>query len=748
MIGVKIPPDENLRLVKGEGKYVDDMKINNTLYLGIVRSPYPRALIKSVDISDASRISKLVITSKDLTTPIFKSMFMPAAVLPEAKMARMPILAINRVNFVGQPVAAVVCEDQYLLQDALELVSVDYEPLEPVLDPMKAMTDKASVIHPELDSNVCLYKIIGGNVDEIFDKAEVVLEDFLEVHRVAPAPMEPRATLAVYNDDTLTIYASSQGVFIFKQYLLENLAFPENRVRVVQTDVGGAFGSKTPPYPEHLLTAYASIILGRPVKWVETRRDNLTASNHSRDIRAKVSVAANKDGTVQGIKASIITDIGAYAFFVNTLFGIFTAQQVTGPYQIKAAQVDVTAVYTNKTPTGPYRGFSRPEAAFIYERAMDMLADELRLDPIEIRRINLVPLEKMPYKTPLGLELDPEDYHSILNKALALFNYEEIKKEVEVEKKKGRLIGVGVANYIELGRASFGRGEAGYAKLDRDGKIYILTGAGPHGQGLATVLRQIMAWEMEIPLEKTRFLTPDSNLMKTGVGTFGSRSTVISGEAVILAARALKQLVLEHASKLLEVPQSQLRYSKGYVVNLNNPSNSISLEQIAEVAGPLEAHVFAEGRDIFSYGVHIAVVEVDKESGAVKLLKYFCADDAGRVVNPLLAEGQIIGSVAQAIGQVFYEEMSYSEDGQPLNVTISDAGLPSSLEVGTAIESILFEYPSSYSHGARGIGEAGAIAGLPTLVRAVEDAVGKRIRSTNLKTEKIWTILNNGYRHG
>ncbi|MEM2484520.1 MAG: xanthine dehydrogenase family protein molybdopterin-binding subunit [Candidatus Caldarchaeum sp.] len=740
MIGERIPPEENLRHVTGRGVYVDDVRVSGAVYLGVVRSPYPRALIKNVDVSDASKMSKLVILQSDLKTAL-KTLLLPAMGPPDVKMAKMPILASDSVNFVGQPVAAVVCDDLYKLHDAMDLVSVDYERLEPVVNPKKALDGGAPVIHPDIGSNVCVYRELGGNTAEAFSKADVVLEDEYEIHRVAPAPMEPRAALAVYENGKLTMHVCSQGVFVFKQLLLENLPLPENCVRVVQGDVGGAFGSKTPPYPEHLLIAYAAMKLGKPVKWVETRRENLMASVHSRDLRARVAIAADKSGRMMGIRANITTDVGAYAFFVNPLFGIFTGQQVTGPYDIKAAHVKVTAVYTNKTPTGPYRGFSRPESAFIYERAADMLADELGLDPAEVRLRNLVKLENMPYKTPLGIELDPEDYRDIMARALALFNYDQLKMELEAERKKGRIVGMGLANYIELNRASFGRGESALARLEHDGTVSIMTGAGPHGQGLATILRQMAAWELGIRLENTRFLQPDSELMKAGVGTFGSRSTVISGEAVITAAKRLKQLIIESASSLLDILQSQLTYSGGQVTIADNPSTAVDLKYIAERAGPLEAEVFVEGKDIFSYGVHMAVVEVDAESGAVKLLKYACADDAGRVVNPLLAEAQVIGGVAQAVGQVFYEQILYDEEAQPQTLTLFDLGVPTALETAK-VESTLFEYPSRYSHGARGVGEAGTIGGLATLVRAVENAIGRRVRTTNLKTERTWRMTN------
>jgi carbon-monoxide dehydrogenase large subunit len=742
MIGVPTPPEENIRLVMGRGEYADDVKMEGVLYLGVVRSPYAHARVAQVDMGDAAKISRLTILPQDLQTTL-KSMYMPAVGSPDVKMARMPILAIEKVNFVGQPVAALVCDDPYTLQDALELVSVDYEPLKPVLDPRKALENNAPLIHPDIGSNICIHRVFGGDVTRVFEDSEVVLEDEYEIHRVAPIPMEPRATLAVYENGRLTIHVASQGVFIFKQYLLENLLLPEDRVRVVQFDVGGAFGSKTPPYPEHLLAVHAAMKLGRPVKWVESRRENLTASSHSRDIRGTVSVAAEKNGRIRGIKATIIADIGAYAFFVNPLFGVFTAQQITGPYDIRVAYVDVKAVYTNKTPTGPYRGFSRPEAAFIYERAVDMLSDQLGLDPAEVRGRNLVRFEDMPYKTPLGLELDPEDYHDIMNRALDIFNYRKVKAELEAERRKGRMIGLGLANYFELNRAGFGGGESALARLEKDGTVSISTGAGPHGQGLATILRQMAAWELGVAVDRIRFLDPNSDLMKTGVGTFGSRSTVISGEAVISAARQLKQLILEHASSIMGVPLSKITYSEGCIMVADDPTpGGIDLMRVAEMARPLEVQVFVQGKDIFSYGVHFAVVEVDKESGAVRLLKYMCVDDAGRIINPLLAEGQVIGGVAQAIGQIFHEEIYYDANGQPQTVTISDAGLPTALDIGP-VESILLEYPSQYSHGARGIGEAGTIAGLPTLVRAVEKAIGRRVRSTNLKSERIWRMVNN-----
>lgn len=733
--GRPIPPKENRRLVIGKGLYVDDVKMKDCLYLGVVRSPYSRGLIKSVDIADAMKKAVDVLTLQNVTKYL-KNVFLPAAGFPNVRKALMPVLANDRVNFVGQPVVAVLSDDPYKVADLLELVNVDYEPLEPVLSVEEALSEDAPIIHPEIGSNVCVSGSVGGDVEEVFRSADHVVQDKLYIHRVAHAAMEPRGGVAYLFNGKLHMHVSAQGALAFKQHLLENLNLSPEDVRVVQTDVGGGFGSKTPPYPEHVLIAVAALKWGRPVKWVESRRENLTSAMQGRDMWAEVALASTSDGTILGLKAKITADIGAYAFSVNPIYSYFTAQQLTGPYKIKAAHAVFQCVYTNKTPTGPYRGFSRPESCFIYERAVDLLADELKMDPVELRIKNLVRLSEMPFKSPLGIELDREDYVGIMNEALAFFNYDTTKKKVEEERRKGKLIGLGVCNYVELVSAALGGGESAFIKIDENGKILFTAGIGPQGQSLATTLSQLVADEMDVDIDDVEFLGSDSSFLSRGMATVGSRSIVIGGEAVIQAARKLKEILSEHASTMLNTPPEELKYVKGRWIAQDGSNKSVSLKDIVSKTGPIQLEVFVQGRDIFSYGVHMAIVEVDPETGLVSLLDYRCVDDAGRVVNPLVAEAQIVGGVAQAIGQVLYEAFYYDENGQPQTVSLADLGIPTAVEIRKII-SKFSEYPSMYSHSARGIGEAGTVGGISTLVRAVENAVGTRLSTTNLNPQHV-----------
>jgi len=739
-VGRPVAPIEDFVLVKGEGLYVDDVRAGDVLCLGVVRSPYAHARIKSLDFYDAIRRGAFVILPRDLELS-FRVKSLPAVGYDGARIVGLPPLASGKVNFVGQPVVGVVAGDRYSTEDLAELVTVDYEPLEPVVDPMKAVSGDAPVIHEEIGTNVCLSKVLrGGNVEEAFSSADVVVEDELKVHRVIPNPMEPRGIIVSYDGNRFTVWVSSQGVHRLKRSLCETLGIPESSIRVVQSEVGGAFGTKSPVYPEYVLALYAAMVLKRPVKWIETRRENILATHHGRDVYAKISLAAKRDGKVLGVRASIMVDLGAYNFFINTAIGPFIAQQITGPYDIGAAEVEVRSVFTNKTPLGPYRGAGRPEAAFLHERMMDLLAEELGMDPLDLRARNLVKLDKMPYTTPLGLTLDREDYVSILEKARKHFRYDEVKQMVSSEREKGRRVGMGAALFLDLNRAVLG--ESALVRLSKDGKIHLVTGSASQGQGLRTIYAQLAADELGVEIGDIVFISPDSDAMWDGVGTFGSRSAVIGGAAVIQAAKMLKNKILERAAEFLGSNPEELEIVDGMVKNKTDASRHVSLKRLAEIfEDNLEAYLFQKGDDIFSFGVHMALVEVDVESGTVKVLRYETVDDVGVAINPLIVETQIAGGVMQGIAQLFYEEAPYGQDGQLLVGSIGDAGVPSSVE-SAEIRSLIVEYPSNYPHGARGVGEAGTIGALPTLARAVENAVGKRVRTTSLKPENIWVLSN------
>jgi len=736
-VGKPIKAAEFLRLIKGEGTYIDDIRKDSPLFLKVIRSPYAHARIKDIDFSAVSDKSLLLVTSK-LVSDKFSGAMLPALQIPQAKNVKMPTLATDKVNFVGQPVAAVVARDRYEAEDLLELVSVDYDPLGPIVDPDQAMSPNSSVIHESIGTNIGLdTKLSGGDIHSAFSSADIVVEDTLRCHRISPNPIETRGIIAQWDGTAFNVWVSCQGVFQLRQSLREALGVSDNQLRVYQPDVGGAFGAKSPAYPEYVLACYASMALQRPIKWIETRSEHLIATYHGRSASAQISLAAKRDGTILGIKGTVIADLGAYSYVINPRYSSFIAQQLTGPYRTPAAEFRVLNVFTNKVPTGPYRGAGRPEAAFFYERMMDLLSDELKIDPLEIRARNLVRISEMPYKTPLGLNLDPEDYHLILSKAGSIFDYPKLRYDIEKERRNGKSVGLGLSTYIEQNNTMFG--ESATARLREGGIIEVATGLGPHGQGHQTILSQLVSDEFGIEPDKVLITFGSTESLARGVGTYGSRSAVIGGAAAIQASRELKLKMLQECSKLVNIPQSDLKIEGGIIVTASGRTIQ-TLSELAEKNPNLESAAFAEGTNIISFGVHIVKAEVDRETGKAVISKYMALDDAGRVINPLLTEPQVVGGVMQALGEVLYEEIVYAADGQPLVGSIGDAGVPTAVE-GIDVQSVLFEYPSKYPHGARGVGEAGSIGGLPAIVSAIDKAMGQRMNSTMAKPENLFEIM-------
>ncbi len=738
--GKPITPGESIKYIIGEGKYVDDIKSDNMLYMAVHRSPYPRAAIKRIDCDGILRHAYLVLLPGDQET-LLKGVTMPATFDHKgiSNIVRMPILPSNGVvNFEGQPVAAVIAASRYEAYDLVEAISVEYEKLEPVMTIDDALKGDI-VIHEGLQSNISVDVIYrNGDVDKAFSAADMLVEDELNIHRTFPNPIETRGVVAEWNGGKLHIWASNQGPFRLRDQLAGALGLPREKVIVHYVDVGGAFGVKSFLYPEYVLACFAAMVLKRPVKWVETRSEHLKGTVQAREVRAKLSLAVRKDGKVLALKGTVIADIGAYNIFINANYAPFIAQQLTGPYDIPIGEVRALAVFTNKTPAGPYRGAGRPEAAFFYERMMDLVADELGLDPIEVRMRNLITLEKMPYKNPFGLTLDREDYTTIMLEVLKRSNYESLKSIVEESRQKGNLVGLGVANYVELNRTILGEGAL--VRLGRDGKIYVTSGSGPHGQFHQTVFRQLVADVLDIDIESVVYVNPDSELLPAGVGTFGSRSAVIGGEAVVRAAIKLKNEMLARATKLTGIPAEELALKDGWIIRKNGerviPVRELSREE------EISAFEFVKGQDIFSYGVHIAVVELDRETYKLKRVQYFAIDDTGRTINPLIAESQIVGGVAQGISHVLYESVRYGDGGALVVGSILEAGVAAADDLPLDIESELYEYPSSYTHGARGIGEAGTIGSLPCIVSAIEDAIGVRLRSAMLAPDLLWAVVN------
>ena len=733
-VGKSIKARESLIYLKGIGKFIDDLNPPGTLFMRVIRSPYANAEIKHLDLLEAKKRCSLVISSEDIKTA-FEN-WVPVNAYPGSKSVRLPVLAEKEVKFVGQPVVAIITKDRYSAEDIDDLVSVDYEPLTPITNPIDALKPGSAIVHEQLGTNTCVNTTLGSNdIESVFDNADKIVEDEISSHRIMPNPIETRGILVRWDGSRFNVWISSQGTFRVRSGLASVLRVPEEKIHVIQTDVGGAFGSKGSTYPEYVIACYASMVLKKPVKWIETRYEHLTATHHARDIRAKVKLAATSAGEILGLQARVIADIGAYAYHLNSSNAPFVGTQLIGPYRIKSARVEVFSVYTNKTPTGPYRGAGRPEAAFFIERMIDLLGAELRIDPADIRLRNLVRSDEMPYSTPLGITLDPEDYHAIFKDSLE--SYRKYKEWTQTERRKGRLVGVGLSNYIELSRLDQGEGTS--VEIKPDGRILVITGLGPHGQGHSTILAQLVADELRVKLDQVDVTYGDSDLLPQGNGTFGSRSAAIGGASAIEAARRVKKKMIDNASEVMDVSREDLVLDKNFIRHSHKPLE-LKLEDLIRKSGELKAFVFYKSDNIISYGVHIAVAEVDATSGRVTVIKYKAIDDAGRVLNPLIAEGQISGGILQGIGQVLHEKMVYDDQGIPLIGSIGDAGVPSSGEA-VEIETELVEFPSKLSHGVRGIGEAGPIGAVPTLIQAIEDAIGKRMRSTYAGPESVLKLL-------
>ncbi len=743
-VGRRIPRIEDYRLLRGEGQFLDDIKLPGALHVVFVRSEYPHARIKSIDVSDAAKANGVVaiITWKEASELLEPMTF-------DVPSDPMYPLAKGKVKYYGEPVAAVVAEDRGSAEDAAELVSVDYEPLEPVVDPIKAMEDGAPRVHESTPSNIGFDKTYScGDVEKAFREADVIVEDELYNARVYAASMEPRGVAASFDGEKLVVWASTQTPFDIKEELEEKLRVKVGEVRVIQPDVGGAFGAKIPVYPEYLLVPALAARLGRPVKWYASRREDMVATTHGRDVRASIRLAASRDGRVLGVDATIIADLGAYP--LGYALPAIAARILTGAYDIRNGRARAVGVYTNKTPLGAYRGAGRPEATFFIERMMDLLSDELGMDPIELRLKNMVRPEHMPYKNCFGWTYDSGDYPSALKEAVEKLGYREAA--LRARSSKDKLVGVGLIFYVEI--TSGGPFESALVRLEPDGSITVVSGSTPTGQGDATAFAQMVADVAGVDINRVKVVWGDTGLVKRGEGTFGSRTLAVGGGAVLKALEAVLSKARRVAAEVLGVPESKVSYEPGFFYVSDDPKSRVSLGEVAKIAAErgvkLEEYVeYQPGNPVYPFGAHMAIVEVDPETGVARVVEYKTLDDVGRVVNPTLVEGQIIGGVVQGIGQVLYEEIVYDENGYPRVQSLADYGVPTSMEVPLKFEVNFRETPTHHPHGVRGVGEIGSIAAPAAIVKAIEDAVRRvnpraRIRKTPVRPEEIIRLIKGG----
>lgn len=762
-IGARVRRREDPQLMTGRGRYVADLPLPRAVQMAVLRSPHAHARIRQVHVSEARSMPGVlaVWVAADVAPRVSRSLPVIAEP-PGGEYSRLKIpqrfpLASDRVRHVGDPVAVVVAEDAYLAADALETVRVDYEPLPAVCEVEAALAAGAPLLHEENEDNrAFVWTLAGGDVEGAFSEAETVVELRARVQRLIPSAMEPRSVAAEYDarEEKFTLWSSTQIPHLLRDDLAEVLGVEPERIRVVAPEVGGGFGAKSNVYAEEVLVPLLARHLKRPVRWTATRSEDFLSTSHGRDQIDVLRLAADREGRIRGAELQVTVDCGAYFTRVTPSVPPLTGVMMTGVYDIPNVRVTVTGVFTNKVPMEPYRGAGRPEAAYLIERAVDLLASELKLDPAELRRRNFIPPEKFPYKTATGLEYDSGDYARALDRILEKAGYPRLREEQQRRRHEGgNLLGVGLSCYVEI--CGFGPWEAGGVRVEPDGKVVVLTGTSPHGQGHETSWSQIAGEILQIPLEEIVVQHGDTAVVPRGIGTFGSRSAPVGGAAVFRSSEVVRDGAREIAAHLLEAAPADVTLQEGRFHVVGVPDRSLSWREIAaaayrddlppELQGKLRADTdFSPPGETFPFGCHLCVVEIDSETGQVRILRYLTVDDCGSVINPLLVEGQIHGGIAQGIGQALFEEAVYDEAGNLASGSFMDYALPKA-HLLPSYETDRTETPTPLNPlGVKGVGEAATIGSTPAVVNAVVDALshlGVRHVDTPLTPQKIWRIL-------
>jgi carbon-monoxide dehydrogenase large subunit len=750
ILGTRVTRLEDPEFLTSGAVYTDDVadgRLAGAVRVTFVRSPFAHATITSIDTFAARRAAGCVavFTAADLVDVPAQSPML--AMFPD-QMAQ-PLLATDTVRFVGEPVAIVVTDDLYLGEDVAQLVDVDYDPLPTVVDPKDALTG-ATLLFPDLGSNVVTSKQPDERADT-FDDCEVVLTQEIVNQRVAVAPLEVRGAAAVWGDDArLTTWVPNQGAQSTQSSIATMLGLTPKQVRVITPAVGGAFGAKFGADPEHALVGWVARRLSRPARWVETRSENMVAMTHGRAQIQTVTIGGDRDGTVKAYRLTVLQDSGAYPRF-GALLPTLTLLMAPAVYDIDRLESSFTSVVTNTTPVGAYRGAGRPEATAAIERAMDLFAAEIGMDPAQVRRRNLLPAFSEPFLSKGGATYDSGDYPMALDAVLAAAGYEALRREQADRRARGdtRALGIGLSVYVEItggGDESGLPSENATVEVHPDGSATILTGTSPHGQGHSTVWAMLASEELGIPIERITVQWGDTDLVPEGGGTGGSRSLQQGGAAVRQAALELIELARTRASDELEVAPDDLvvdRANAGLAVR-GVPGSGISFAALAE-REPLRVRtVFSAPGATYPFGAHVAVAEVDVETGKAVLTRLIALDDAGTLVNPLIAEGQRHGGLAQGAAQALLEEVLYDAEGNPTTTTFANYPFVSAPEL-PSFELVTTETPTSYNPlGAKGIGEAGTIGSTPAVQNAVIDAVAHLgVRHIDMPTTpmRVWSAV-------
>jgi carbon-monoxide dehydrogenase large subunit len=774
LFGASIKRREDPRLITGRGTFVDDVRVPGTTFAAFVRSPHAHAKIRGIDASAAKKLKGVlaVYTGKDLVDSGVKPI--PVGwLLPGLKIPAHHALAIDRARHMGEAVAVVIAESPYIARDAAELVDVDYEPLPAVADAAKALQPGAPTVNDEARDNVAFRWQLGDQAatDKAFAGAAKIVKQSFRNHRLIPNAIEPRAALASSNPGTgdVTLWLTTQNPHVNRLLMAAFvLGMPEHKLRVISPDVGGGFGSKIFVYPEECVVTWASRALSRPVKWTAERRESFLTDAHGRDHYSDAEMALSADGRILGLRVKTIANMGAYlSLFAPCVPTYLYGTLLAGAYQTPAIHVEVTAVFTNTTPVDAYRGAGRPEACYLLERMVDLSAQELGIDPLEIRRKNFIPKEKFPYQTPVALLYDSGDYQGALDKALETFDYRAFRKEQEQARKQGRYLGVGFSTYVEacglapsqvagaLG-AQAGLYESATVRVHPTGKVTVFTGSHSHGQGHETTFAQVAADELQVPFEDVEIVHGDTGQVPFGMGSYGSRSGPVGTAAVYMSTQKIKEKAKKIAAHLLEANEADVVYDAGKFSVKGSPGRSKSFGDVALMAylahnmpknlePGLEAISFFDpGNFVFPFGTHVCVVEVARDTGQVKVVRYVAVDDLGRVINPMIVDGMVHGGIAQGVSQALWEHAEYDENGQLITGSFMNYAMPHaddlpSFQVGRT------ETPSPVNPlGIKGAGETGTIASTAAVANAVMDALspfGIKHVDMPLTPDRIWEAL-------
>src|SRR3954463_2438803 len=771
---------EDARLITGRTQWTDNLVLPGMLHLAVVRSPVAHAKIRAID-SEAARSAPNVLavfTGRDFAD---EQGSIPCAwpVTPDMVNPGHPSLAVEEVNHVGEAVAVVVARSKAAAADALELVDVDYAPLPVVLDMEEAIGQTANLCHDHIDSNQSFHFVFdagdagtGADTDQAFADAEVVVSRRFVQQRLIPAFMEPRAVVVQPQGDNYTMWSSTQVPHILRLMLAMVTGTPEHKLRVIAPDVGGGFGGKLQVTPEELLSLLVAKRVGKPVKWTETRSESLMSAHHGRDQIQYIDIAADRDGNIKGLKVRLLADMGAYLRLITAGVPVLGAFMFPAIYKFPAYRFECNGIFTNKVPTDAYRGAGRPEATFGIERIMDELAVELGMDPLELRRKNWIKAEEFPFTTVAGLQYDSGDYDTATQRALELIGYDELREEQRRRRESNDPVqlGIGFSTFTEmcglapsrvLGSLSYGAGgwEHATIRMLPSGKVEVVTGTSPHGQGHETAWSQLVADELGIPFEDVEVLHGDTSISSRGLDTYGSRSLVVGGAAVVNAAQKVVAKARRVAAHLLEASEDDLEFSGGKFAVKGTPGAGIGIQEVALAV--FAAHDYPEGVEpsidseatfdpdnfSFPHGTHICAMEIDTEIGFAKIRKYACVDDVGTIVNPLIVEGQVHGGLAQGIAQAMYEEAIYDADGNLTTGTFVDYLLPSAADLPHFDTGNTVSEAPGNPIGAKGVGEAGCIASTPAVVNAVLDAVrhlGVSDIRMPMTPERVWRALQGG----